>query len=62
MIWQYTYIYICYLSMLFINLFLHQHIMIVQRQMSVVEEEIEEFRLALKQYVESASAQGGCLQ
>nr|XP_038029533.1 N-terminal EF-hand calcium-binding protein 1 [Anas platyrhynchos] len=37
------------------------HIMIVQRQMSVVEEEIEEFRLALKQYVESASAQGGCL-
>lgn len=62
MIWQYTYIYICYLSMLFINLFLQQHIMIVQRQMSVVEEEIEEFRLALKQYVESASAQGGCLQ
>ncbi|XP_030360437.1 N-terminal EF-hand calcium-binding protein 1 isoform X1 [Strigops habroptila] len=37
------------------------HIMIVQRQMSVVEEEIEEFRLALKQYVESASTQGGCL-
>ncbi|XP_040534279.1 N-terminal EF-hand calcium-binding protein 1 isoform X3 [Gallus gallus] len=37
------------------------HIMIVQRQMSVIEEEIEEFRLALKQYVESASAQSGCL-
>ncbi|NXW32516.1 NECA1 protein, partial [Phaetusa simplex] len=37
------------------------HIMIVQRQMSVIEEEIEEFRLALKQYVESASSQGGCL-
>ncbi|KFQ29786.1 N-terminal EF-hand calcium-binding protein 1, partial [Merops nubicus] len=37
------------------------HIMIVQRQMSVIEEEIEEFRLALKQYVESASTQGGCL-
>ncbi|XP_075271999.1 N-terminal EF-hand calcium-binding protein 1 isoform X3 [Opisthocomus hoazin] len=37
------------------------HIMIVQRQMSVIEEEIEEFRLALKQYVESACAQGGCL-
>uniref|UniRef100_A0A8V5GC59 Uncharacterized protein n=1 Tax=Melopsittacus undulatus TaxID=13146 RepID=A0A8V5GC59_MELUD len=35
--------------------------MIVQRQMSVIEEEIEEFRLALKQYVESASTQGGCL-
>ncbi|OXB75866.1 UNVERIFIED_CONTAM: hypothetical protein H355_016621 [Colinus virginianus] len=38
------------------------HIMIVQRQMSVIEEESEEFRLALKQYVESASAQSGCLQ
>ncbi|XP_006034643.1 N-terminal EF-hand calcium-binding protein 1 [Alligator sinensis] len=37
------------------------HIMIVQRQMSVVEEELEEFRLALKQYVESASAHAGCL-
>lgn len=36
--------------------------MIVQRQMSVIEEDIEEFRLALKQYVESASTQGGCLQ
>ncbi|XP_062424541.1 N-terminal EF-hand calcium-binding protein 1 [Rhea pennata] len=37
------------------------HIMIVQRQMSVLEEEREAFQLALKQYVESASAQGGCL-
>ncbi|XP_068861178.1 N-terminal EF-hand calcium-binding protein 1 isoform X2 [Aphelocoma coerulescens] len=37
------------------------HIMIVQHQMSVIEEKVEEFRLALKQYVESASAQGGCL-
>ncbi|KFP86631.1 N-terminal EF-hand calcium-binding protein 1, partial [Acanthisitta chloris] len=37
------------------------HIMIVQHQMSVIEEKIEEFRLALKQYVESASTQGGCL-
>ncbi|KGL98757.1 N-terminal EF-hand calcium-binding protein 1, partial [Charadrius vociferus] len=37
------------------------HIMIVQRQMTVIEEEIEEFRLALKQYVESASTQGACL-
>uniref|UniRef100_A0A8C0BVS2 N-terminal EF-hand calcium binding protein 1 n=1 Tax=Buteo japonicus TaxID=224669 RepID=A0A8C0BVS2_9AVES len=44
-----------------IVMFLYQHIMIVQRQMSVIEEEIEEFRLALKQYVESASTQGGCL-
>nr|XP_048697139.1 N-terminal EF-hand calcium-binding protein 1 isoform X3 [Caretta caretta] len=37
------------------------HIMIVQRQMSVLEEELEEFRLALKQYVESASTRTGCL-
>ncbi|XP_063247488.1 N-terminal EF-hand calcium-binding protein 1 isoform X3 [Prinia subflava] len=37
------------------------HIMIVQHQMSVIEEKVEEFRLALKQYVGSASAQGGCL-
>ncbi|NXT61561.1 NECA1 protein, partial [Chaetops frenatus] len=37
------------------------HMMIVQHQMSVIEEKVEEFRLALKQYVESASAQGGCL-
>ncbi|XP_064010735.1 N-terminal EF-hand calcium-binding protein 1 isoform X2 [Pogoniulus pusillus] len=37
------------------------HILIVQRQMSVIEEETEEFRVALKQYVESASTQGGCL-
>lgn len=41
---------------------LYQHIMIVQHQMSVIEEKVEEFRLALRQYVESASAQGGCLQ
>ncbi|KAE8599216.1 hypothetical protein XENTR_v10017102 [Xenopus tropicalis] len=37
------------------------HIMIVQRQLSVLAEEGEEFRLALKQYVESVSAQTGCL-
>ncbi|XP_056341574.1 N-terminal EF-hand calcium-binding protein 1 [Oenanthe melanoleuca] len=37
------------------------HIMIVQHQMSVIEEKVEEFHLALRQYVESASAQGGCL-
>ncbi|RMC15178.1 hypothetical protein DUI87_07360 [Hirundo rustica rustica] len=36
------------------------HIMVVQHQMSVIEEKVEEFHLALKQYVESASAQG-CL-
>lgn len=37
------------------------HIMIVQRQLSVLEEELEEFRLALKQYVETVSSQQGCL-
>uniref|UniRef100_A0A4X2JPS8 ABM domain-containing protein n=1 Tax=Vombatus ursinus TaxID=29139 RepID=A0A4X2JPS8_VOMUR len=35
--------------------------LLVQRQMSVVEEDLEEFHLALKQYVESASSQSGCL-
>ncbi|KAF4798014.1 N-terminal EF-hand calcium-binding protein 1 [Turdus rufiventris] len=38
------------------------HIMIVQYQMSVIEQKVEEFYLALRQYMESASAQGGCLQ
>ncbi|GAB1288329.1 N-terminal EF-hand calcium-binding protein 1 [Apodemus speciosus] len=38
------------------------HIMLVQRQMSVTEEDLEEFQLALKHYVESASAQTGCLR
>lgn len=42
--------------------FPHQHIMLVQRQMSVIEEDLEEFQLALKHYVESASAQSGCLR
>lgn len=39
-----------------------QHILIVQRQLSVLEEELEEFRLALRQYMECACAQTGCLQ
>ncbi|KAM4689501.1 N-terminal EF-hand calcium-binding protein 1 [Discoglossus pictus] len=39
----------------------NSHIMIVQRQLSVLKEEMGEFRLALKQYVESVSAQTGCL-
>ncbi|XP_045142856.1 N-terminal EF-hand calcium-binding protein 1 [Echinops telfairi] len=39
-----------------------QHIMLVQRQMSVIEEDLEEFQLALKHYVESASSQSGCLR
>ncbi|KAL6065788.1 hypothetical protein STEG23_019493, partial [Scotinomys teguina] len=38
------------------------HIMLVQRQMSVTEDGLEEFQLALKHYVESASAQSGCLR
>ncbi|XP_067904699.1 N-terminal EF-hand calcium-binding protein 1-like isoform X2 [Heterodontus francisci] len=37
------------------------HILVVQRQMSVLEEEVEEFRQALKQYVESAASQTGSL-
>uniref|UniRef100_A0A3B5AGL2 N-terminal EF-hand calcium binding protein 1 n=2 Tax=Percomorphaceae TaxID=1489872 RepID=A0A3B5AGL2_9TELE len=38
-----------------------KHILIVQRQLSVLEEELEEFRLALRQYMECACAQTGCL-
>ncbi|XP_008106613.1 N-terminal EF-hand calcium-binding protein 1 isoform X2 [Anolis carolinensis] len=38
-----------------------KHIMIVQRQMSVIAEELEKFRFALKQYVDIASSQDGCL-
>uniref|UniRef100_A0A673BF06 N-terminal EF-hand calcium binding protein 1 n=1 Tax=Sphaeramia orbicularis TaxID=375764 RepID=A0A673BF06_9TELE len=38
-----------------------QHILIVQRQLSVLEEEQEEFRLALRQYMECSCAQTGCL-
>uniref|UniRef100_A0A3Q0RT24 N-terminal EF-hand calcium binding protein 1 n=1 Tax=Amphilophus citrinellus TaxID=61819 RepID=A0A3Q0RT24_AMPCI len=45
--------YVCVLS--------SQHILIVQRQLSVLEEELEEFRLALRQYMECACAQTGCL-
>ncbi|XP_065147092.1 N-terminal EF-hand calcium-binding protein 1 [Paramisgurnus dabryanus] len=37
------------------------HILIVQRQLSVLEDEVEEFRLALRQYIECASIQTGCL-
>ncbi|KAK6491462.1 N-terminal EF-hand calcium-binding protein 1-like [Huso huso] len=37
------------------------HILLVQRQLSVLEEELEEFRLALRQYIESATSQTGCL-
>ncbi|CAG11156.1 unnamed protein product, partial [Tetraodon nigroviridis] len=38
-----------------------QYILVVQRQLSVVEEELEEFRLALRQYTDGACAQPGCL-
>uniref|UniRef100_H3DKA0 N-terminal EF-hand calcium-binding protein 1 n=1 Tax=Tetraodon nigroviridis TaxID=99883 RepID=H3DKA0_TETNG len=37
------------------------YILVVQRQLSVVEEELEEFRLALRQYTDGACAQPGCL-
>ncbi|KAM3927707.1 N-terminal EF-hand calcium-binding protein 1 [Leptodactylus fuscus] len=37
------------------------HIMIVQRQLSVIAEELEEFRLSLKHYVESVNSETGCL-
>lgn len=37
------------------------HILIVQRQLAVLEEELDEFRLALRQYMECACAQTGCL-
>ncbi|XP_066480496.1 N-terminal EF-hand calcium-binding protein 1 [Tiliqua scincoides] len=39
----------------------NSYIMIVQRQMSVIPEELEQFRHALKQYVDTASSQDGCL-
>lgn len=45
---------VCFLSL--------QHILIVQRQLTVLEEELDEFRLALRQYMECACAQTGCLQ
>ncbi|XP_026989574.1 N-terminal EF-hand calcium-binding protein 1 [Tachysurus fulvidraco] len=37
------------------------HILIVQRQLSVMEDELEEFRMALRQYVDCASIQTGSL-
>ncbi|XP_077405830.1 N-terminal EF-hand calcium-binding protein 1 [Vanacampus margaritifer] len=37
------------------------HILIVQRQLSVLEDELEEFRVALRHYMDSASTQTGCL-
>lgn len=59
-----------YSDLLTLSAFIHlrvcvlssQHILIVQRQLSVLEEELEEFRLALRQYMEFACAQTGCLQ
>ncbi|KAK7899073.1 hypothetical protein WMY93_019926 [Mugilogobius chulae] len=37
------------------------HILMVQRQLTVLDEEVEEFRLALRQYMDCACAQTGCL-
>lgn len=37
------------------------HILIVQRQLTVLEDEVDEFRLALRQYMDCACAQTGCL-
>ncbi|KAK3507813.1 hypothetical protein QTP70_000883 [Hemibagrus guttatus] len=37
------------------------HILIVQRQLSVMEDELEEFRMALRQYVDCVSVQTGSL-
>nr|XP_057902818.1 N-terminal EF-hand calcium-binding protein 1 [Doryrhamphus excisus] len=37
------------------------HILIIQRQLSVLEEEMEEFRLALRQYMSHTCTQTGCL-
>lgn len=50
------------MSINLIALLFSQQIMIVQRQMSVITEELEPFRFALKQYVDMASSQDGCLQ
>ncbi|XP_078274928.1 N-terminal EF-hand calcium-binding protein 1-like [Rhinoraja longicauda] len=37
------------------------HILVAQRQMSVLEEEVQEFRQALERYVESTASQSGSL-
>ncbi|XP_061676960.1 N-terminal EF-hand calcium-binding protein 1 [Syngnathoides biaculeatus] len=37
------------------------HILIVQRQLTVLEDELEEFRAALRHYMDAASTQTGCL-
>ncbi|TRY98538.1 hypothetical protein DNTS_025155 [Danionella cerebrum] len=38
-----------------------QHLLLVQRQLWVLEDELEEFRLALRQYMDCTRAQTGCL-
>ncbi|XP_039732988.1 N-terminal EF-hand calcium-binding protein 1 [Pteropus medius] len=38
------------------------HILLVQRQMAVVEEDARDFQLALKHYADGAAAQSGCLR
>ncbi|KAK1804940.1 hypothetical protein P4O66_019315, partial [Electrophorus voltai] len=37
------------------------HILIVQRQLRVLEDGLDDFRLALRQYIDCASTQTGCL-
>ncbi|XP_061520943.1 N-terminal EF-hand calcium-binding protein 1 isoform X2 [Phycodurus eques] len=37
------------------------HILIVQRQLTVLEDELEEFRVALRNYMDAATTQTGCL-
>ncbi|ELK02440.1 N-terminal EF-hand calcium-binding protein 1 [Pteropus alecto] len=39
-----------------------KHILLVQRQMAVVEEDARDFQLALKHYADGAAAQSGCLR
>lgn len=39
-----------------------QHILLVQRQMAVAEDDARDFQLALKHYADGAAAQSGCLR
>lgn len=39
-----------------------QHILLVQRQMSVIAEDAAAFQVALKRYADGAASQRGCLR
>lgn len=39
-----------------------QHILLVQRQMSVIAEDVAAFQAALKRYADGAASQRGCLR